>query len=185
MFALEQPAMALNDTRVNNTVQMTITRLVQPNEGVSGILGAVIAAAKAQPDGKLKNLVFNCHGLPGQLQMGVGIDRSLTNRFSMLVIDDKPIVGVIYLRACLVARIDGPGSPTDGNLFCCEIAKSAKATVVASTALQQTRYKKSAGMSIPYGMLDRFEGTTLFYGPEGNVLGSQVNPMMTFWNGDE
>jgi hypothetical protein len=182
MFALEQPSMALNDTRVNNTVQMAINRLVQPIEGVSSILGAVVAAAKAQPGGKLKNLVINCHGLPGQLQLGVGIDRSLTNRFGMLVVDDKPIVEVIYLRSCLVARIDGPGSTTDGNLFCCEIAKSARATVVASTALQQTRYKKSLGMSIPYGMLDKFEGTTLVYGPGGNVLSSQVNPMLTFWN---
>jgi hypothetical protein len=185
MFSIEQPSMALNDTRVNNTVQMAITRLVQPDEGVSSILGAVISAAKAQPGGKLKNLVLNCHGLPGQLQMGVGIDRSLTNRFSMLVVDGKPLVDTIYLRACLVARIDGPGSPTDGNLFCCEIAKQARAVVVASTALQQTRYKKSAGMSIPYGMLDTFEGTTLVYGPEGNVRSSQTNPMMTFWGGDE
>jgi hypothetical protein len=185
MFAIDQPSMALNDTRVDNTVQMAITRLVQPGEGVTSILSAVIAAAKAQAGGKLKNLVFNCHGLPGQLQMGVGIDRNLTNRFSMLVVDDKPLVEVIYLRACLVARIDGSGSTSDGNLFCCEIAKNARATVVASTALQQTRYKKSAGMSIPYGMLDRFEGTTLFYGPGGNVLSSQTNPMMTFWTGDE
>ena len=185
MFALEQPSMALNDTRVDNTVQMAITRSVQPIEGVSSILGAVVAAAKAQPGGRLKNLVLNCHGLPGQLQMGVGIDRNLTNRFSMLVVDDKPIVDVIYLRACLVARIDGPGSQSDGNLLCCEIAQHAKATVVASTALQQTRLKKSAGLSIPYGMLDKFEGTTLVYGPKGNVLSSQVNPMMTFWGGDE
>lgn len=185
MFAIEQPSMALNDTRVNNTVQMAITRLVQPVEGVSSILGAVITAAKAQAGGKLKNLVFNCHGLPGQLQMGAGIDRNLTDRFSMLVIDGKPIVDVIYLRSCLVARIDGAGSPSDGNLFCCEIAKNAKATVIASTAEQQTRIKKSLGMSIPYGMLDTFEGTTLFYGPEGNVLSSQTNPIMTFWKGDE
>ena len=185
MFALEQPSMALNDTRVDNTVQMAVTRLVQPDEGVSSILGAVVAAAKAQPGGKLKNLVFNCHALPGELKMGVGIVRSLTNRFSMLVVDGKPIVDVIYLRACFVARIDGPGSTTDGNLFCCEVAQSARATVVASTALQSTRLKNSAGLKIPYGMLDKFEGTTLVYGPGGNVLSSQVNPMMTFWKGEE
>src|SRR5215216_5549067 len=105
MFSIEQPSMALNDTRVDNSVHMAITRLVQPDEGVSSILGAVISAAKAQPGGKLKNLILNCHGLPGQLQMGVGIDRNLTNRFSMLVVDGKPLVDTIYLRACLVARI--------------------------------------------------------------------------------
>jgi hypothetical protein len=124
MFALEQPSMALNDTRVDNTVQMAITRLVQPDEGVSSILGAVVAAAKAQPGGKLKNLVINCHALPGELKMGVGIDRSLTNRFGMLVVDDQPIVGVIYLRACFVARIDGPARRPTAT---CSVARSPRA----------------------------------------------------------
>jgi hypothetical protein len=185
MFAIEQPAMALNDTRVDNTVQMSITRTVTPDESITSILGAVVAAAKAAPGGRLKNLVLNCHGTPGQLQMGIGIDRNLTDRFRLLVVNDQPLVEMIYLRACLVARIDGPGSQTDGNLFCCEIAKNAKCKVMASTALQQTRMKKSAGMAIPFGMLDQFEGTSLVYGPKGNALASQTNPMMTFFSGVE
>jgi hypothetical protein len=185
MFPLDQPSMALNDTRVDNTVQMAITRLVQPNEGVSSILGAVLSAAKEQPGGRLRNLVINCHGLPGELQLGCGITRDLTDRFSMLVVKDKSIVDRIWLRSCLVARIDGPGSQTDGNLFCSDIAKYAKCIVVASTALQWTTIKKSFGQSIPYGMLDKFEGTTLVYGPGGNVLTSETNPTMTFWHQEE
>jgi hypothetical protein len=186
MFSIEQPSMALNDTRGTTTVNMQITRTVTPDEGVTSILQAVVNAAKATKEGKLKNLIFECHGLPGELQMGAGIDTNLTDRFKMLVVDDKPLVDTIYLRACLVARIDGPGSSRDGNLFCSAIAKYAKCTVIASTAIQEQRsYKKSAGKSLPFGMLDNFEGTLLFYGPEGNVWHSQTNPMMSFWSTNE
>src|SRR4030095_8625985 len=130
MFAIKQPSMALNDTRSTTTVKMQITRTVTPDEGVSSILQTVVNAAQGTKEGKLKNLIFECHGLPGQLLMGSGIDRNLTNRFSMLVVDNKPLVDTIYLRACLVARIDGAGSMSDGNLFCSAIAKNAKSTVI-------------------------------------------------------
>ena len=179
MYAIEQPAMALNDSRLTPKLEMTVTRLVQPDEGVSSILGAVVAAAKAQPGGRLKNLLFNCHALPAQLQMGVGIDRNLTDRFKILAPDNKPLVDTIYFVACMIARIDGPGSMTDGNLFCCEVAQYARCTVVASTAVQTTGYRWA-----PYGMLHKFEGTTLVYGPKGNVVSSFTNPMYTRWSND-
>jgi len=186
MFVIEQPAMALNDTRGTTTVNMQINRTVQPDEAVSDILQEVVTAAKATKEGKLKSLIFECHGMPGELQMGAGIDRSLADRFRVLVVDKKPLVETIYLRSCLVARIDGPGSMSDGNLFCCAIAKYAKCTVIASTAEQSQRtFKKSLGQSLPYGMLDPFEGTVLFYGPEGNVWNSFTNPVMTFWTSNE
>jgi hypothetical protein len=186
MFVIEQPAMALNDTRGTTTVNMQINRTVQPDEGVTTILQAVVAAAKTTKEGKLKNLIFECHAGPGSLMMGAGIDRSLTDRFNMLVVDNKPLVETIYLRACEVARIDGPGSMTDGNLFCCAIAKNAKCTVIASTAFQEQRsFKKKYGHSLPNGMLDEFEGTVLFYGPEGNVWHSHTNPVGSFWTSNE
>src|SRR5262245_60336050 len=121
MFSIEQPSMALNDTRGTTVVNMQINRKVQTEEGVSTILQAVVTEAQKTKEGKLKNLVFECHGRPGELLMGVGIDRSLTNRFSMLVVNGKPLVERIYLRACEVARIEDPGSMSDGNLFCSEI----------------------------------------------------------------
>ena len=186
MFAIEQPAMALNDTRGTTTVNMQINRIVQPDEGVSTILQAVVAAANSTKEGKLKNLIFECHGQPGELLMGAGIDRNLVDRFSMLVADKKPLVENIYLRACLVARIDGAGSMSDGNLFCCAMAKNAKCNVIVSTAFQEQRsFKKSQGAGLPYGMLDEFEGTVLIYGPEGNVWHSHTNPMMSFWTTNE
>ena len=181
MFTLEQPSMALNDTRLDVTVSMAVTRTVLPDESISSILGAVVTEAKSQPGGKFKNLVLNCHGKPGELKMGVGIDRNLTGRFSMLAPNGKPMVETIYLRSCLVARIDGAGSQTDGNLFCCEIAKSAKCIVIASTMEQTTFYTNSNKRPMPFGQLDQFEGTTLFYGPEGNVWLSQTNPGWSKW----
>jgi hypothetical protein len=181
MFVLEQPSMALNDWRApkGTKVIMQITRTVMPDESISSILGSVVSEAKALPDGKMKNLILNCHGTPGSLQMGCGIDRNLTDRFRMLVVDGKPIVDTIYLKACLVARIDGPGSQTDGNLFCCEIAKNAQCKVVASTTEQVRGWYPLA-----YGQLDRFEGTVLVYGPKGNVLSSYTNPLYSDWKLD-
>jgi hypothetical protein len=181
MIALEQPSMALNDTRLDVRVQMTVTKLIQPDEGVSQILAYVVNEAKALPEKKFRNLVFNCHGDPGELHIGVGIDRSLTDRFSMLVQEGKPIVDVIHFRSCLVARIENPGSTT-GNLFCSAVAKAAKCKVVASTAIQVTGYRFSQLGALPSGMIDKFEGTTLLYGPGGNVLDASTNPLWSKWS---
>lgn len=182
MFTIEQPSMALNDSRLDVIVQMKVTKTILPGETVSQVLGYVVNEAKGQPNGKLKNLILNCHGKPGELKMGVGVDRNLTDRFSVLAPEGKPLVGVIYLRSCLVAQIDGAGSQTDGNLFCSEIAKYAKCMVVASTAVQSTQYTNSQQGPLPFGMLDKFEGTTLLYGPEGNVMRSATYPMFSGWD---
>jgi len=179
MYALEQPSMALNDTPAPVFATMKITKTIQPEESVTQILGYVVNEATAQPGGKLKNLIFVCHGTPGELEMGIGITRNLTDRFKLLAPDDKPIVDVIYFHCCSVARIDGANTVTDGNLFCSEIAKNAKCQVIASTAVQQTgRYY------LPYGSLDKFEGTVLVYGPEGNVLRSTTFPKFEKWSFD-
>ena len=45
MFTIEQPAMALNDTRGTITVNMQFNRTVQEDEGVSTIIQAVVAKA--------------------------------------------------------------------------------------------------------------------------------------------
>lgn len=184
MFSLEQPSMALNDTRLNVTVQMEITRKVLPGEGLDMLLDAVIKAAKAQPGRRLKNLVINCHGEPSYLVLGQGVDRPQTITFRVLAPNDRPLVDNIYLRACNIARIDKPGAELtgDGNLFCCEIAKNARCNVVASTATQTTMY--SGVHPLPYGMLDKFEGTTLVYGPKGNVVSASTNPMYSRFSFD-
>src|SRR5215204_3824287 len=137
MFTIEQPSMALNDSRLDVVVQMKVTKTIQPGEGISQVLGYVVNEAQAQPGGRWKNLILNCHGDPGELHLGGGVTQNLTDRFAVLAPEGKPpLVDVIYLRSCTVARIDGAGSQTDGNLFCSAIAKYAKCTVVASTAVQ-------------------------------------------------
>jgi hypothetical protein len=84
MFALEQPSMALNDTRSPAIGNMKVNKTIQPDEPVSQVLNYVVNAARAEPGGRLKNLIFFCHGTAGELQMGAGIDISLTKRFAML-----------------------------------------------------------------------------------------------------
>lgn len=179
MFALEQPSMALNDTRSPVIGTMKVNKTIQPDEGVSQVLGYVVNAASQQPGGRLKNLIFFCHGNPAELEMGNGIDISLTNRFSMLAPGGKPLVDYIYFHSCLVARIGGSDLARDGNIFCSEIARYAKCIVVASTAVQQTGCR-----DLPYGMLDKFEGTELHYGPRGNVLTVIPNPKFDKWSFD-
>lgn len=174
--------MALNDTRLDAVIQMSINRTIQPNESVSQILGYVVNAVNATPNKKLKNLILNCHGNPGQLYMGIGITPDLADRFSVLAPKGNPLVETIYLRACKVARIDNPGSSTDGNLFCSAIAKNAKCVVVASTATQTTGLVNSFYGPLPLNMIDIYEGTTLRYGPEGNVLSAATNPMWSKWS---
>jgi len=179
MFALEQPSMALNDTRAPVFATMKVTRTIQKDESITQILGYVVNEAKALPEGRFKNLVFVCHGKPGELEMGIGVERSLTDRFKLLAPDDKPIVDVIYFHSCSVARIAGPNTASDGNLFCSEIARYAKCQVVASTAVQQT-----GCYYLPFGSLDKFEGTVLVYGPKGDVLKSTTYPKFDKWSFD-
>ena len=182
MVTLEQPSMAVNDPRLDAVVQMSINKTVGLEDSASQVLGYVVNAINALPGKKLKNLILNCHGDPGQLYMGIGITRDLADRFSVLAPNGKPLVERIYLRACKVARIDGPGSPTDGNLFCSDIAKFAKCVVVASTATQTTGHVNSMYGAMPANTLDIFEGTTLTYGPKGNVLSAATNPMWSKWD---
>ena len=134
--SVEQPAMALNDSRLGSEVQMWNTRLVRESDSLANIFDNIVSVAKSAPGGKLKNLIFNCHGFPGYLQMGEGIDRASAIIFRMLS-RPKPLVETIWLRACQVARIETRRSGRgDGNLFS-EIAQYAQCLVIASTADQQ------------------------------------------------
>jgi hypothetical protein len=170
---LAQPSMALNDTRLDTAFQMWNTRTVRPEDSLANIFDNVVAVAKGAPGGKLKNLVINCHGKPGYLYLGEGMDRVETIIFRALAHGEKPLVETIWILACLIARIDKPGDPVrgDGNVFCSEVAQHAKATVIASTATQ-----KSRRITHPYGLVDEYEGTVLIYNPSGAVAGSYTLP---------
>jgi hypothetical protein len=176
MFTLEQPSMALNDTVgvPHSQIRMWNTWSVPQSDSRQHIIGWVKEVARGAPGGKLKNVVINCHGLPGSVLIGEGFSRSHTALFR----DWAGFVDKIWFVACLVARIPTPAmqadldaryhayNPSDGNIFCSEIARHAQAYVVAPTEEQRNR----GGYGI--GQMPTFEGLLLSYGPRGDVTWS-------------
>jgi hypothetical protein len=177
MITLEQPSMALNDVRDYAPGQMWNSWYIQPTDTREHIIEWVATVARGASGGKLKNIVFCCHGSPGYLQLGQGFDR----RHVPLFTHWAGLVDKIWIRACQFAYIQNPGAtPTgDGNLFCSAIAKNARCYVVASTELQYTKQTTP----LPFGQLDSFEGLVLSYGPGGNVTWSHRYPSHE-WSGE-
>ncbi|MEO3432300.1 hypothetical protein [Inquilinus sp. CAU 1745] len=169
MITLEEPHMGLNDSRTPNEVQMWNTWNVTQTETVQHMLDWVAEVARGAPGGKLKNLVFRCHGAPAYLHCGAGIRRTDTPRFSAW----RGLIEKIWFSACQVGYITphngrgcAPGpAQGDGNMFCSEIAQAAQCHVVASTELQVIGLDRT----LPYGKLDTFEGLVLSYNPAGQV----------------
>ena len=154
--------MALNDTRSPVAARCGIPT-VQPTDSMVNVFSEVVRVAKGAPGGKLKNLVFCCHGRPSYLEMGDGIDGAMTIMLRTLVASDgSPLVGTIWFRSCRVGRIEKPGDAYagDGNLFGSEIAQYAKCDVVASPPYRDFGSTGWSGL-LPYGVLDGFEGVTL------------------------
>ncbi len=174
MITIPQPAMALNAVDVPGPpYKMWNTYHVPSTHTADHILGWTATVAKGAPGGKLRALVINCHGYTSKkiggygLNLGTGIRRGDTPLFGRL----RGLVDEIYIIACQAARIGvptGPGSTVDGdgNLFCCEIAKSSGATVYASTANQST----GLWLGIPFGRIDGWEGQVYRYNPDGSCV---------------
>ena len=172
MIILEQPSMALNDERHGHlTVRMWNTWNVRQTDTSDHIIDWVAAVAGKATGGKLKNVVFSCHGAPGSVQMGGGFTRANVTSFARWA----GKVEKIWFRACNVALISAAGGSADGNLFCSEVARHAQCYVVASTETQWTRPTTMEAIfsgghhTLPFGKLDTFEGLVLSYGPGGNV----------------
>lgn len=171
MITLEEPHMGLNDSRTPNKVQMWVTTNVKPTTTLQHILEYVASTARSAPGGRLKNLVFRCHGAPAFLQCGTGIGRADAARF----VAWRRLVDKIWVAGCGVAYHDSLPGPRnrcapgvaagDGDAFCSEIARAAECYVVASTEIQVS----GSGVTFPYGKLDTFEGLTLSYGPDGRI----------------
>ena len=175
MIFLEEPHMGLNDSRSTNKVQMWNTWDVKTTDTVEHILAWVAEVAKKAPGGKLKNVVFRCHGAPAYLQCGAGIRRADTAKFKAW----RGLVDKIWFSACLVGYIapgtSGAAGPAsgDGNMFCCEISKAAECHVVTPTELQVI----GANRVLPYGHIDTYEGLVLSYSPpDGKITWSHRYP---------
>lgn len=164
MIEIEQPAMAVNDVRDLTPAQMWNTWYVQASDTREHILAWVAHVARhSAPGGKRRNLVFCCHGAPGELQLGEGFDKRHTYLFAAWA----GLVETIWIRACQFNYFPKPGTQAlgAGGLFCSEIAQYAHCQVIASMDALYIGQQKP----LPYGQLDGFEGLTLSYMPDGSV----------------
>lgn len=165
MITLEQPSLGLNSHHDHHVhVSMWNTGNVPASKSAVEIAEWIRRVAVSAPGGRLKNVVFSCHGSPGHINIGTGIGLSDVPAFARLVVHDEPLVAKFWFRCCQVALIAAAGTSRDGNRFCSAFAQATKAYVVASTELQW-----SHGRTLPFGELDGFEGLVLSYGPDGNI----------------
>ena len=171
---VEQPAMALNSADVPGAkYEMWNTWTVDPKDNSDKIAGWIAKVATGAPGGRLRFVLWNCHGFYAGgklktggygLKMGTGIYRADIRKFKAL----QGLVDNIWITACGAARIspaDWKGDG-DGNVFCSDLAKASGAYVVAATTHQD------GDLILRKNYIDNFEGLVLQYGPMGNVVWS-------------
>src|SRR5215470_15477808 len=125
MITIDQPAMGLN-SRWNHHIHVAMwnTWDVDRNTTAEHIFDWVRHVALVDAGGRLKNVVFSCHGAPGQILIGQGINSSHIPLFERWTEGGRPLVEKIWFRCCQVAFIPsppaggGPASGGDGNMFC-------------------------------------------------------------------
>jgi len=175
MFTLEQPSMALNSTEISwSKILMWNTWEVDRAQTREHIVEWVATVASGATGGKLKNVVINCHGLPGWVGIGQGFNTTHLGLFRQWA----GKVDKIWFVACLVARIPDtqmqarlaanyPGfGAGDGNVFCSTLAQNANCHVYAPTEEQRNR----GGYTL--GQMPTFEGLCLSYSPNGQITWS-------------
>lgn len=160
MITLAQPSMALNSEKITGPdYKMWNSWKVADSTESGHIIGWTRCVADSAPGGRLKAVVFNCHGSAAALGIGQGIFWMDLHLFSQL----KGRVDEIYIVACDVVTFTGPnqyGQP-DGNLFCSSMAKLSGAKVYASDARQHPPLFGD----IPFGKIDGFEGRVWCWSP--------------------
>lgn len=165
MIDLEQPSLGLNaQTGHHVFVQMWNTGNVPSSKTPAEIAEWIRIIATGAPGGKLKNVVFCCHGSPGSIGLGTGISSGDLPEFGRLAPRSGPLVEKFWIRACRVARHSAGGGSSDGHRFVSDFARTTKAYVVVSTELQWSRPR-----TLPFGQLDGFEGLVLSYDPRGRI----------------
>jgi len=175
MITIEQPAMVLNAVTPPPQIaryQMWNSWDVQPAANSGRIIENCRTVARSAPGGKLKNLIIQCHGAPGQISIGQGFDRSNVGLFSGL----QGCVELIWIVACQPARISvtcSPGTfcPADGNLFISEMARAAQCEIIAPTETQTNR-----SITYAFGMIPSYEGLIVKYNRLGRIYWSQRYP---------
>jgi hypothetical protein len=164
MIELEQPSLGLNSADHHVQVRMWNWGTVPAGKPAREIAEWIRLVAASAPAGRLKNVVFSCHGSPGHISIGTGIGITDVPDFARLVNHGRPLVAKFWFRCCNVAQIVASGTATDGNRFCSAFARTTKAYVVASTETQW-----SPGRTLPFGKIDGFEGLLLSYDSAGHI----------------
>lgn len=184
MISVESPSMVLNDSRAAVAYSMDVTRTVEATTSCQAMVDLILAAARTSQGGKLKNLVFTAHGLPGSFQLGVGLNEASMAPFAG--INGK--VFKIWFRGCLVGRIidsqtasQGDGAALqaygitsgNGHEFCANFARLTGCYVVAATEMQASNRQ-----SYPPGVMDSYEGLVLSYDPHGAISWQRRYPSL-------
>ena len=154
MITLNPPHLALNDSRSNMTLSMTYSIPVRPHDSAGFIINRVI---QINSSSQLENVVFNCHGFPGNLQMGTGFSINQAPLFRRW----RNKVKKIWFYAC------SPAADSVGRAFCSAVAKNARCNVLASTETQVESAQQM--LALPPGTLDTFEGLLLSFDRDGNI----------------
>ena len=182
VITIQPPHMGLNDERAPVFVRMWNTWKVTAADTKQHIVDWTAAVARSAPGGKLNEIVISCHGAPGYLQLGEGISLADISLFQAW----RGLVNKVWLRACLVGRIVGPDTASqgdgafiaalslsgDGHRFCSELAKALQCYLVVGTELQSSN-RYSATSPVPFGQLDSYEGLVLSYNPQGEISWSR------------
>ncbi len=190
MITIESPSMAINDSRAAVSYTMDVTRTVQPSTSMSAIVALIVSAAGNAQGGTIRNLILTAHGLPASFQLGTGLNSSTMSPFSG--VNGK--VSKIWFRGCLVGRIIGTDTATqgdgaalqaigvtsgNGHQFLSSFARLTGAYVVAPTEMQASRLT-----SYSQGVMDSYEGLVLSYDPQGNVSWQRRYPSLYGYSQD-
>lgn len=169
-ITVPQPAMAVHGHKVPNwKYQMFNTRYVGEDETLDKLCSDIYAVARGAPGGRLRTLVFNCHGSLGSVRLSKKARLTkktvATNNFSKL----KPYVDHIILVACKVIGVRRGNNKDfwndDGVNLCYVLAGQTGARVYASNELQ---YVDLPGRLFGgWGDIDHLEGDILCMPPTG------------------
>lgn len=123
-FKLSNPSVSLNAPNVRNKLKMTYAPVIPWSKSAHQIISENVHSA-------MSHLVFNCHGYATResfatphLSIGTVIHTGNVSCFDPLT--SYPTLKVIWMAACNIA------SSAQGIEFCKEVARHARAYVVAS-----------------------------------------------------
>jgi hypothetical protein len=172
MIRISQPAIALHSHDVPGyKYRMWQTWKMPEHTVAQDVVNWILWGINHSPEMYLDNVIINCHGVPGGLQIGkkklVSNPKNSTEwiysgnvgLFSPL--EKRGSLGTIWLVACEVAK------DSKGKQFCAELARTAGCTVIAADKVQRV----NAGFYLqacPDYCIDKFEGTAFRWNSDGN-----------------